>query len=80
MVCLNTLDVVVIGDEMTLTDFRLILDVSTRFIWFPADTPFGVLMKGARRSRRFKGVPFFPICKPCSHFRAQLKKCSESKR
>ncbi|MDY0266848.1 MAG: DUF1894 domain-containing protein [Methanimicrococcus sp.] len=82
MVCLNTLDVVVIGDEMTLTDCRdLILDVSDEVYLVPGGYALlGVLLKGARPFPvGFKGDNlFFQYVKPCfGIFALQLEKCSE---
>ena len=82
MVCLKNLDVVVIGDEMTLTDCQeLILSVSDEVYLVPGGySLLGVLLKGSRPFPvGFKDDSlFFQYVKPCfGIFALQVEKCKE---
>ena len=82
MVCLKNLDVVIIGDEMTLNDcLELILSVSEEVYLVPGGySLLGVLLKGSRPFPvGFKGEDlFFQYVKPCfGIFALQKENCRE---
>jgi hypothetical protein len=82
MVCLKDLNVVIIGDEMTLTDCcELILSVSDEVYLVPGGySLLGVLLKGSRPFPvGFKGDDlFFQYVKPCfGIFALQIENCKE---
>ena len=82
MVCLKNLDVVIIGDEMTLGDCRdLILSVSDEAYLVPGGySLLGVLLKGSRPFPvGFKeDTLFFQYVKPCfGIFALRMENCKD---